>query len=204
MSNLLIGALMRPTRLVLSCVFVLATALAAAAQGLGALAAETEAQRRARRGSGAPVFSNDTLPSQSRLEAALRDVELSFDLLNRVGDVQSALFTSRQRSPKLHAYLASFDNIGATRPPMAEQANEFSEIYDALDRGRFTPFAYDVAMFAIEQAVVDATRSDAELKTFDPARQSRAAFARKWAQTFANGRWADAQRAKQLPPPRPQ
>ena len=178
--------------LVTSCALVLVTAARAQAQPLGALAAQTEAQRKTQPGGGR-TFSNDNLPEQSRLEAALRDFELSFDVLNRVGDVQSDLSASRRRSPKLHAYLSSFDNIGATIPSMAEQAGEFIEISNALDRGRFTPFTYEVAVFAIEQAVVDAARSDAELTTLDPARQSRAAFARKWPQT----------RATQLPRPRP-
>lgn len=190
-------------RFAASCVVALAASTAASAQGLGALAADTEAQRRTR-GTAAPVFSNDNLPGQSRIDAALRTFVLNLEVYGRIGEVQSALHASRQRNPKLHRYLSSFDNVGATRPPMAEQAKEFIEIADALDRGNFTPFGYEVAVFALEQASVDAIRSDADLKAMDPARQARAAFAREHAQILANGRWADGERDRQLPRPRPQ
>lgn len=191
------------TRLVLSCLFVVATAFAAAAQGLGALAADTEAQRRARGGSAAPVFSNDNLPSQSRLEAALRDFELTLDVYNRVSGVQTSLHNARQRNPKLNSYLASFDNVGAVQIPLAEQAQQFEQIYYALDSNGFTPFTYEVATVALERAVIDAARSDAELKTMDPARQAMAAFARKHKQILANARWAESERKRTLPRPSP-
>ncbi len=194
---------MSPARLVTSCVFVLATAHAAAAQGLGALAADTEAQRRARGGSATPVFSNDDLPSQSRLDAALRDFELTLDVYNRVSAVQTSLHNARQRNPKLHRYLASFDNVGAVPVPLAEQAQQFEEIYDALNSHGFTPFTYEVAMAAFDRAVIDAVRPDAELKTMDPARQAMAAFARKHKQTLATARWAEAERKRTLPRPSP-
>ena len=52
-------------------------------------------------------------------------------------------------------------------------------------------------------AVIDAARSDAELKTMDPARQAMAAFARKHKQILANARWAESERKRTLPRPSP-
>ncbi len=194
---------MHPNRCLLASLVIVAAAASASAQSLGALAAETDAQRRARAGGASPVFSNDNLPGQSRLEAALRDFELTMEVYNRVSAVQTSIHNARLRNPKLHRYLSSFDNMGAAAVPLAEQAHEFTEIYTALDNQGFTPFTFEVATAALDRAVVDAARSDAELKAMDPARQAMAAFARKWAQMLANGRWADAEEKRRLPRPSP-
>ena len=187
-------------RLVTSSTLALLLAQGASAQGLGALATQTEAQRKAQPSEGR-TFSNDSLPGQSRIEAALRDFALTMDAYSRLSNARDWIHNHRMRNMRLNTYLANMENMGATRASMAEQAREYPEITHALDTAGLTPFTFEVTEAALERAVVDATRSEAELEAMPPTRAANARFARKNAQYLANGRYHDDQRKKTLPRP---
>ncbi len=164
------------SRLVIAMGLCLCAAVAHA-QSLGEVARRTGADRKA---SGTPVtkLTDKDLPAVSRLEAELRDFQLSYDEFSHYADAKEWVLDRRIMYPKIDAWLAKAERDGVDPSVIETMIQQEPLLSDMLDWNKILPHAYILTDVAFNRALADAMRTDDELSRMPPARAANARFVR--------------------------